>query len=183
MFKDIIDETDIPIEFRESYFTFYDDGQYGCYFSGISTDEGFYIVVYDTLGLGSNVEYVSDKLIKEHPDWYPDYDSAGWYDYKTGEKITPPTLTIGRDLSDSMRYGYLSKMIKCFVGTGNQVAADGYHSILVNVPSDIVAVEELPIENVDTTKIYKLIIDGQEVFGIPNNATIKRLVDGVWVEL
>jgi hypothetical protein len=185
-FKDIINEEDIPIEFFDkSRFTFYDDGRYFC--SSRYDADGFEIIVEDSFLPGSITAYISDKLIKEHPDWYPDCDSAGWYIGSYGadscEKTTPPTLTIGQDLPDSMRYGYLSKMIKCFVGTDNQVAADGYHSVYVNVPKDIIEVEELPVENIDTTKIYKTVVDGKEVFGIPSDATIKRLVDGVWVEL
>lgn len=60
---------------------------------------------------------------------------------------------------------------------------DGWNKVTVDVPGDIVDVAEVPTESIDETKIYRVTNGDAVTYCIPNNATVKRLVDGAWVEL
>lgn len=61
--------------------------------------------------------------------------------------------------------------------------ADGWNKVTVNVAGGIVDVPELPTVNIDETKIYRVASGDVVTYCIPNNATVRRLVDGAWVEL
>ncbi len=61
--------------------------------------------------------------------------------------------------------------------------ADGWNKVTVNVPGDIVDVPELPTENIEEGKIYRVTNGDIVTYGIPNASPVKRLVDGAWVEL
>lgn len=65
----------------------------------------------------------------------------------------------------------------------NKTVMEHNGSEWVAVNNDIVDVDELPTENIEEGKIYR-ITDGDTVtYGIPNAHPVKRLVDGAWVEL
>ena len=51
------------------------------------------------------------------------------------------------------------------------------------VNTDIVDVPELPTENIEEGKIYRVTGGDGTTYGIPDAHPVKRLVDGAWVEL
>ena len=61
--------------------------------------------------------------------------------------------------------------------------ADGWNKVTVNVAGDIVDVAELPTENIEEGKIYRVTNGDVVTYCIPNAHPVKRLVDGAWVEL
>ena len=61
--------------------------------------------------------------------------------------------------------------------------ADGWNKVTVNVAGDIIDVAELPTENIEEGKIYRVTNGDIVTYGIPNAHPVKRFVDGAWVEL
>lgn len=75
----------------------------------------------------------------------------------------------------------------CFISLtfagGTLVPADGWNKVTVNVAGDIIDVDELPTENIEEGKIYRVTNGDIVTYGIPNAHPVKRFVDGAWVEL
>lgn len=61
--------------------------------------------------------------------------------------------------------------------------ADGWNKVTVNVVGDIIDIDELPTQHALQNKVYRVTNGDAVTYGITSNATVKRLVDGAWVEL
>lgn len=77
----------------------------------------------------------------------------------------------------------LAQSISLVFPTPISTPADGWNKVTVNVAGDIVDVAELPTENIEEGKIYRVTGGDGTTYGIPNAHPVKRLVDGAWVEL
>ena len=184
-FKDVFTIDDVPEEIHANGINgglwIYDDAMGFVYnYKRISMEDGTegFVILADSQY--SVLVYV-DPVVANSSNFGSDYpEGAGWYDSSTGAKVAAPSITIIE--SSSFGSGYLQLMAKCFVGTP---PADGYNTITVNVPNDMVDVTELPSSNVDSTKVYRMTdTQGSVTYGITGEAaSIMLYKNGTWVRL
>ena len=79
------------------------------------------------------------------------YPEAGWYN-ENDEKVDPPTVTVG----DSFFGSYLYEKEEKYFFEGTSTPADGWNKVTVNVAGDIIDVPELPTENIEQNKVYRV---------------------------
>lgn len=110
--------------------------------------------------------------------------TTGWcavyvedFDPVSAESCEPPAVVIADDV---ISFG-VSMAPSLFRVTSTPAA--GWNKVTVNVAGDIIDVPELPTENIEEGKVYRVANGDSVTYGIPNNATVQRYVDGAWVEL
>ena len=121
-----------------------------------------------------------DELVASTQGAQQGITEPGWYQgaENTVEPMDEPPSIIIENETMSESLASLS-----FLFADSSTPVDGWNKVTVNVAGDIVDVTELPTENIDEGKIYRVTNGDTVTYGIPNNATVKRLVDGAWVEL
>jgi N-acetylneuraminic acid mutarotase len=107
---------------------------------------------------------------------------AGWYDDRYMRPCDPPTITIP-DYANDDNLGFLKyeKNIANALFVAPLVPADGWSKVTVNIPNDMLDVESLPDENIDTSKVYRVVENNitSANFYINDGTTVKTLDDKV----
>lgn len=147
--------------------------------------DGEYIIVAYTINDIYETVYISESMINlrgEDP-WYG-ISVPGWYlyNYDTQEyqPCSPLAITINSDTV--MPNGITNiEMLNLYTEVFDTVVgdADGWNKVTVNLISDMIDVESLPDENVDASKVYRVVENNitSANFYINDGVTVQTLDD------
>jgi hypothetical protein len=105
---------------------------------------------------------------------------AGWYDDRYRRPCDPPIIMIP-DYANDDSLGFLKyeKNIANALFVAPLVPADGWSKVAVNIPNDMLDVESLPNEDIDTSKVYRVVENNitSANFYINDGVTVQTLDD------
>jgi hypothetical protein len=135
------------------------------------------ILVFESLEKVQLFRYVNDLLIEAQD---VGVTKAGWYQATSdGDvKLNEPWSCTIESETEAEVYSNAP-----FLFSAPSTPADGWNKVTINVAGDIIDVPELPTENIEEGKIYRVTSGDNGTYGIPNANPVKRLVDGAWVDL